>query len=47
MESKVGKLAGLPDEVVRRAREVLIEHELAEQRATAHLSPELCLRPHN
>ena len=36
---EVAKLAGLPDEVVRRAREVLIEHEAAEQRATAHLSP--------
>jgi DNA mismatch repair protein MutS len=36
---EVAKLAGLPDEVVRRAREVLIEHEFAEQQATAHLSP--------
>jgi len=36
---EVAKLAGLPDEVVRRAREVLIEHEVAEQQATAHLSP--------
>ncbi len=36
---EVAKLAGLPQEVVTRAREVLAEHEFAEQRATAHLSP--------
>ncbi|HMC30001.1 MAG TPA: DNA mismatch repair protein MutS [Candidatus Angelobacter sp.] len=36
---EVGKLAGLPAEVVIRAREVLHEHENAEQEATAHLSP--------
>jgi DNA mismatch repair protein MutS len=36
---EVGKLAGLPMEVVERAREVLAEHEFAEQQATAHLSP--------
>ena len=36
---EVAKLAGLPDEVVKRAREVLTEHEVAEQRATVHLSP--------
>ena len=36
---EVAKLAGLPNEVIARAREVLAEHELAEQRATAHLSP--------
>jgi DNA mismatch repair protein MutS len=35
----VGKLAGLPPEVVVRAREVLHEHESAEQQTTAHLSP--------
>jgi DNA mismatch repair protein MutS len=35
---EVGKLAGLPDEVVRRAREVLAEHENAELRLTAQLS---------
>jgi len=29
----------LPCEVIRRAREVLIEHEAAEQQATAHLTP--------
>ncbi len=36
---EVAKLAGLPNEVVVRAREVLVEHEFAEQQATAHLSP--------
>jgi DNA mismatch repair protein MutS len=36
---EVAKLAGLPSEVVVRAREVLHEHESAEQQATAHLSP--------
>src|SRR5271165_774376 len=36
---EVAKLAGLPNEVVVRAREVLTEHESAEQQATAHLSP--------
>jgi DNA mismatch repair protein MutS len=36
---EVAKLAGLPAEVVVRAREVLHEHENAEQQATAHLSP--------
>jgi DNA mismatch repair protein MutS len=36
---EVGKLAGLPPEVVIRAREVLHEHENAEQETTAHLSP--------
>jgi DNA mismatch repair protein MutS len=36
---EVAKLAGLPNEVVLRAREVLTEHEFAEQQATAHLSP--------
>jgi len=35
---EVAKLAGLPDEVVRRAREVLAEHEDAESRLTAHLA---------
>jgi DNA mismatch repair protein MutS len=35
----VAKLAGLPHEVIVRAREVLAEHEYAEQQATAHLSP--------
>ena len=36
---EVAKLAGLPNEVISRAREVLEEHEYAEQQATAHLSP--------
>ncbi len=36
---EVGKLAGLPPEVVVRAREVLHEHENAEHETTAHLSP--------
>ena len=36
---EVAKLAGLPNEVVVRAREVLAEHEFAERQATAHLSP--------
>jgi len=36
---EVGKLAGLPPEVVVRAREVLHQHESAEQQTTAHLSP--------
>jgi len=36
---EVAKLAGLPSEVVERAREVLAEHEFAEAQATAHLSP--------
>ena len=35
----MAKLAGLPNEVVLRAREVLAEHEFAEAQATAHLSP--------
>ncbi len=36
---EVAKLAGLPQEVVTRAREVLLQHEFAEQQASAHLSP--------
>jgi DNA mismatch repair protein MutS len=36
---EVAKLAGLPNEVITRARTVLAEHEFAEQQATAHLSP--------
>jgi DNA mismatch repair protein MutS len=35
---EVAKLAGLPEEVVRRAREVLAEHENAEARLSAHLA---------
>jgi DNA mismatch repair protein MutS len=36
---EVAKLAGLPNEVVERARQVLAEHESAERLATEHLSP--------
>jgi DNA mismatch repair protein MutS len=36
---EVAKLAGLPPEVIERAREVLAEHESAEQRVTGQLSP--------
>ncbi|HEY4902146.1 MAG TPA: DNA mismatch repair protein MutS [Candidatus Sulfotelmatobacter sp.] len=36
---EVAKLAGLPNEVITRAREVLAEHESAERLATGHLSP--------
>ncbi len=36
---EVAKLAGLPPEVIGRAREVLHEHENAEHQTTAHLSP--------
>jgi len=36
---EVAKLAGLPNEVVVRAREVLAEHEFAEHRMTEHLTP--------
>ena len=37
---EVAKLAGLPDEVVRRAREVLAQHENLESRMSAHLAGE-------
>jgi DNA mismatch repair protein MutS len=36
---EVAKLAGLPNEVIIRAREVLTEHEWAERELTGHLSP--------
>ncbi len=36
---EVAKLAGLPGEVIERAREVLAEHESAETEVTGHLSP--------
>ncbi|MGA8763029.1 MAG: DNA mismatch repair protein MutS [Candidatus Sulfotelmatobacter sp.] len=36
---EVAKLAGLPNEVISRAREVLAEHESVERLATGHLSP--------
>jgi len=35
----VAQLAGLPPEVIVRAREVLHEHENAEHQTTAHLTP--------
>jgi DNA mismatch repair protein MutS len=35
---EVAKLAGLPNEVIERAREVLAEHEDAEQRVAAQLA---------
>ncbi len=36
---EVAKLAGLPHEVIVRAREVLAEHENTERQVTGHLSP--------
>ena len=36
---EVAKLAGLPNEVVVRAREVLAEHESAERQTSEHLTP--------
>jgi DNA mismatch repair protein MutS len=43
---EVAKLAGLPNEVIERAREVLAEHESAKQRVTEQLaSDELRPRP--
>jgi DNA mismatch repair protein MutS len=36
---EVAKLAGLPQEVITRARQVLRQHESAEHEATTHLSP--------
>ncbi len=42
---EVGKLAGLPAEVVRRAREVLAEHESAERGAVKHLAREDAAEP--
>ena len=35
---EVAKLAGLPNEVIARAREVLVEHEESEHKVTAHLA---------
>jgi DNA mismatch repair protein MutS len=42
---EVAKLAGLPNEVVVRAREVLAEHESAEREVTGHLSPGATVAP--
>jgi DNA mismatch repair protein MutS len=36
---EVAKLAGLPNQVISRAREVIAEHESAERQLTGHLSP--------
>jgi DNA mismatch repair protein MutS len=36
---EVAKLAGLPNDVITRAREVLAEHESSERQLTEHLSP--------
>jgi len=42
---EVAKLAGLPSEVVSRAREVLDEHEGAQRRANAQLAADTCEPP--
>jgi DNA mismatch repair protein MutS len=42
---EVAKLAGLPNEVVVRAREVLAEHETAERRLSEHLTPGASTEP--
>jgi DNA mismatch repair protein MutS len=42
---EVAKLAGLPADVVQRAREVLAEHESAEQSAVNHLAHDVSRAP--
>jgi DNA mismatch repair protein MutS len=42
---EVAKLAGLPHEVVVRAREVLAEHESSEHRLSGHLTPGASAEP--
>jgi len=42
---EVAKLAGLPNEVVVRAREVLAEHESSEHRLSEHLTPGSSIEP--
>ncbi len=42
---EVAKLAGLPNEVVVRAREVLAEHESSERRLSEHLTPGSAAEP--
>lgn len=42
---EVAKLAGLPNEVVVRAREVLAEHESSERRLSDHLTPGASAEP--
>jgi len=42
---EVAKLAGLPNEVVVRAQEVLAEHEASERRRSGHLTPGAAKEP--
>jgi DNA mismatch repair protein MutS len=42
---EVAKLAGLPNDVVIRAREVLAEHESSERRLSGHLTPGSSVEP--
>ena len=42
---EVAKLAGLPNEVVVRAREVLAEHESSEHQLSGHLTPGSSIEP--
>ena len=42
---EVAKLAGLPNEVIVRAREVLAEHESSERRLSDHLTPGASAEP--
>ena len=42
---EVAKLAGLPGDVIARAREVLSEHEQAEQKVTEHLADDHAVAP--
>jgi DNA mismatch repair protein MutS len=42
---EVAKLAGLPNDVVLRAREVLAEHESSERRLSGHLTPGASAEP--
>jgi DNA mismatch repair protein MutS len=42
---EVAKLAGLPNEVIARAREVLVEHEESEHAVTAHLASDELVPP--
>jgi DNA mismatch repair protein MutS len=42
---EVAKLAGLPNDVVVRAREVLAEHESSERRLSEHLTPGAATEP--
>ena len=42
---EVAKLAGLPNDVIRRAREVLAEHENVERSAVRHLARDEAREP--